>query len=35
MRGNSGHAAVPGSYLMRIVLASGDRLAEGRFEIIE
>lgn len=35
MRGNYGHDAQPGSYLMRIVSGSGDLLAEGRFEINE
>lgn len=34
MRGNYGHDARPGSYLMRIVSGSGDLLAEGRFEIV-
>jgi hypothetical protein len=33
MRGNYGHDALPGSYLMRIVSGEGDLLAEGRFEI--
>ncbi len=35
MRGQYGHDARPGAYLMRIVSASGDLLAEGRFEIVE
>ena len=35
MRGNYGHDARPGSYLMRIVSASGDLLAEGRFDIVD
>jgi hypothetical protein len=35
MMGNAGHDALPGSYLMRIVSASGDLLAEGRFQIVD
>lgn len=34
MDGAYGHDAQPGAYLMRVVSAGGDLLAEGRFEIV-